>query len=81
MANVLTTLDFGPHPGNRVAFDPSTTVLAIASNDGMVKMFDISGGNVVSLTGHEDAVQTAVFDRNGEFLMSGASDGTIRIWA
>eukprot|EP00794_Sanderia_malayensis_P003251 gene3251-3732_t len=80
-ASVMTTLDFGPHPGNRVAFDPSTTVLAVASNDGMVKMYDISGGNVTSLTGHEDAVQAAVFDKHGEFLVSGASDGTIRIWA
>eukprot|EP00112_Aurelia_sp_Birch-Aquarium-sp1_P019591 Seg4873.1 transcript_id=Seg4873.1/GoldUCD/mRNA.D3Y31 product="Sperm-associated antigen 16 protein" protein_id=Seg4873.1/GoldUCD/D3Y31 len=79
--NVLKTLDFGPHPANRVAFDPSTTVLAVASNDGMVKMHDIAGGNTTSLTGHEDAVQGAVFDRNGEFLISGASDGTIRIWS
>ncbi|XP_065052779.1 sperm-associated antigen 16 protein-like [Rhopilema esculentum] len=79
--SVLKTLDFGPHPSNRVAFDPSTSVLAIASNDGMVKMYDIAGGNTASLTGHEDAVQDAVFDRNGEFLISGASDGTIRIWS
>ncbi len=80
-ASTMTTLDFGPHPANRVAFDPSTTVLAVASNDGMVKMYDISGGSVTSLTGHEDAVQAAVFDRNGEFLISGASDGTMRIWS
>jgi len=80
-ASVSKNLDFGPHPGNRVAFDPSTTVLALASNDGMIKMYDLVGEKTISLTGHEDAVQGAVFDNNGEFLISGASDGTIRIWS
>ena len=80
-ASVSKNLDFGPHPGNRVAFDASTTVLAVASNDGMIKMYDLVGEKTVSLTGHEDAVQGAVFDKNGEFLISGASDGTIRIWS
>lgn len=77
----MKTLDFGPHPGNRVAFDPSTTVMALASNDGMIKMYDITGEKSISLTGHKDAVQGVVFDKRGEYLISAASDGTIRIWS
>ena len=66
---------------NRVAFDPGSTVVAAASNDGLVKMYEMSNGHVSILTGHEDAVQTILFDKNGEYLVSGSSDTTIRIWS
>ena len=71
----------GPTQPNRVAFDPSGTVLSIASNDGAVKMYEVATGKVTPLTGHEDAVQSVLFDRAGEFLLSAGSDGTIRIWS
>lgn len=77
----MASMDLGPHPANRVAFDPSGTVLAIASNDGAVKMYEVATGKVTHLTGHEDAVQSVLFDRAGEFLLSAGSDGTIRIWS
>lgn len=31
--------------------------------------------------GHEDAVQCLMFDKSGEFMVSGGSDNTIRIWS
>ena len=77
----MATVDLGPHPGNRIAFDPSGTVLSIASNDGAVKMYEVASGKVTHLTGHEDAVQSVLFDHAGEFLLSAGSDGTIRIWS
>ena len=77
----MSTVDLGPHTANRVAFDPSGTVLSIASNDGAVKMYEVATGKVTPLTGHEDAVQSVLFDRAGEFLLSAGSDGTIRIWS
>ena len=33
------------------------------------------------LQGHDDAVQAVVFDPKGQFLVSGGSDSTFRIWA
>ncbi|KAJ8307540.1 hypothetical protein KUTeg_015624 [Tegillarca granosa] len=36
---------------------------------------------ITSLVGHEDAVQCSVFDRSGEFMVSGGSDCTVRIWS
>ena len=36
---------------------------------------------VTTLTGHEDAVQTIAFDQSGEYLLSGGSDATVRIWS
>ncbi|XP_029187865.2 sperm-associated antigen 16 protein-like [Acropora millepora] len=77
----MTTLDLGPHPANRLDFDPSGTVLGVASNDGTVKMIEVGTGQAAELTAHEDAVQSVLFDRVGEFLVSGGSDGTFRIWS
>ena len=34
-----------------------------------------------SLVGHEDAVQCVIFDKSGEFMVSGGSDLTVRIWS
>ena len=36
---------------------------------------------LVSLVGHEDAVQSCVFDLSGDFLVSGGSDLSVRIWS
>ena len=36
---------------------------------------------VSTLVGHEDAVQSVVFDSSGNFLVSGGSDMTVRIWS
>lgn len=35
---------------------------------------------VAELRGHEDAVQAVGFDPNGNFLVSGSSDSTFRVW-
>lgn len=80
-ACAMTSIDAGPHPANRVSFDPASSVLAIASNDGTVKMYDINRSESTNLVGHSDAVQTVAFERNGEYLISGSSDTTIKIWS
>lgn len=35
---------------------------------------------VSELRGHEDAVQAVQFDPKGNFLVSGSSDSTFRVW-
>ncbi|XP_036410913.1 sperm-associated antigen 16 protein [Megalops cyprinoides] len=77
----VETVDMGPHPGNQVAFSPSGRTLAVASNDGEVKLLDLASLRVTGLVGHEDAVQTVIFDHKGEYLLSGGSDGVIHIWS
>ncbi|KAG6551473.1 hypothetical protein Mapa_006896 [Marchantia paleacea] len=76
-------LNVGPHSANKVCFDASGTMIAIASNDGHTKCFQL-GMELVpvnDLTGHEGAVQALMFDPVGKFLISGGSDGTFRCWA
>nr|XP_034994797.1 sperm-associated antigen 16 protein isoform X2 [Zootoca vivipara] len=76
----MVSIDAGPHPGNQVAFDPSGRIVALASNDGTVKTLELKSGLLSSLLGHEDEVQSIVFDHKAEHLVSGGSDGTVRIW-
>ncbi|XP_064188763.1 sperm-associated antigen 16 protein [Anguilla rostrata] len=80
-ATVVVTVYIGPHPSNQVAFNPSGWTLAVASNDGSVKLVDLGSSQVTSLVGHEDAVQSVIFDHKGEYLLSGGSDGMIHIWS
>uniref|UniRef100_A0A8C4RY70 Sperm-associated antigen 16 protein n=1 Tax=Erpetoichthys calabaricus TaxID=27687 RepID=A0A8C4RY70_ERPCA len=77
----MLTIDAGPHPSNQVTFDPLGRLVAIASNDGSVKLLDLSSGKLSDLVGHEDAVQCVCFDHKGEYLISGGSDGTLRLWS
>ncbi len=42
----MVSIDSGPHPANRLAFDNAGSVLAIASNDGTIKMYEIASGQV-----------------------------------
>lgn len=80
-ACIAASIDVGPHSINRVAFDLGSNVVACASNDGLVKLYEIETGNVTVLTGHEDAVQAAIFDRSGEYLLSCSSDATVKLWS
>ena len=77
----IETYDFEPHPANSVKFDTSGACLAVASNDGCVKMLEIEKNKVTELAGHEDGVQSALFNRNGEMLVSVSSDTTVKIWS
>ena len=56
-------------------------LLAVASNDGTIKLIEIGTGEVTTLAGHDDAVQAVAFDMVGQFLLSGASDGAVCIWS
>jgi len=82
MVAELLSVDCGPHPANKCAFDRSSESLAVASDDGSIKCFSaLDGSKLCELTGHEDAVQGVVFDPFGKFLISCGSDSTFRYWA
>ena len=73
----------GPHPLNAVAFDRSSGVLALGSDDGTIKVVDTNNesAEVKVLSGHTDAVQSLAFDPFNKWLVSSSSDGTFRYWA
>lgn len=64
-----------------VAFSPDDMLLASASGDSTITIWDVKTGNEVkTLEGHTDVVKTVHFSPNGLQLASGSWDHSIRIW-
>ena len=84
MVAEIMTIDCGPHAANQVTMDRSGSVLAVASDSGNVHCLSIESGaaeEIITLSGHEDAVQAVVFDPYGKYLASAGSDMSFRFWS
>ncbi len=78
----LCKIDAGPHPAQKMSFDPSGRILAVASDDQTVKLFTV-GANaklVNELRGHKDGVHDVKFDSEGKYLISCSSDSTFIVY-
>lgn len=76
----MGTIDAGPLGANQVAFSPSGKMLAVGSDDGLVRLVEVDSSTVSSLSGHRDSVQSVTFDHKGETVISAGTDGLINIW-
>ncbi|MBI4717068.1 MAG: protein kinase [Planctomycetes bacterium] len=64
-----------------IAFNPKGTVIASASTDRSVSLWDAeSMERMVKLRGHDDAVRGIAFSPDGSRLVSAADDETLRVW-
>jgi hypothetical protein len=78
---VRQTLDGKAGPVWSVAFSPDGQTVALALDEGVVKLFDVDDGRVRStLEGHEGPVWSVEFSPDGKTLATASDDATVRIW-
>jgi WD40 repeat protein len=64
-----------------IAFSPDGQLIATASNDRLVKLWDWQARTErFSLAGHRDRVYTVAFSADGRTLASGGRDGELKLW-
>ncbi|KAF2148087.1 hypothetical protein K461DRAFT_206629, partial [Myriangium duriaei CBS 260.36] len=73
----------GTHSGciNAVCFSPDGRYVASASEDRIVKVWEIEHRREVrNLSGHMHGVNTVCFSPDGELIASGSEDNSVKIW-
>ncbi|WP_250124674.1 AAA-like domain-containing protein [Chroococcidiopsis sp. CCMEE 29] len=65
---------------NRVAFNPDGKIVASASDDGSIKLWQPDGTLLRTLKGHTSEVWGVAFSRDGQIIASASDDNTIKLW-
>ena len=65
---------------NAVAFSPDGSLLADGSSDGSAQLWDVATATPVATLPDPGPVTTLAWD-SGQHLITGAADGSVRVWA
>ena len=77
----LDCVQLGQQALNRLTIDPNGTMIAAASSDSHIKLYNSAQKrSPAEVTAHADGVQAVLYDRTAQYLVSGGSDGMIKIW-
>ncbi len=81
--NVAAPNTLGGHAKavNGVSFSPDGKILASASSDNTVKLWDTATGKEIkTLTGHTYVIHDVSFSPDGKILASASDDKTVKLW-
>ncbi len=80
-AVLALTLTAHTGPVKAVAYSPAEPLLATASADKTIRIWDRNtGAALLTLTGHTADVTSLAFSADGRYLISGSRDLTVRLW-
>lgn len=65
---------------NRLAISPDGKLIASASRDYTIRLWDQQGNLLKTLEGHGNSVTSVVFSPNGMTLASTSADRTVKLW-
>lgn len=66
---------------NAVSISPTEKIVATASFDHLIKIWDLGTGNhLITLKGHEKCVNAIAFSPDGSQLVTTGADKSVRIW-
>ena len=64
-----------------VAFSPNGALMASGSNDGTIRLLQVSDGRLLrTWVGHRNGVESVLFSPDGSLMASGGRDNTVRVW-
>lgn len=80
--NRVTSVTFSPKEKSSVFMQVNSSeyIIASASEDKTIRLWDLNGNELKKLEGHTKRVMSVRFSSDGRYLVSGSQDKKIRLW-
>ena len=63
-----------------IVFSPDGKMLASASEDGTIKIWQLNGKLISTISGHNNKIRSISFSPDSQMIASASSDNTIKVW-